>query len=131
MLMNRTSVIDAKRDLIKAGFKAEGDDDSWHDVLENMGDAQIASAVNQLKKTGEYKTVRASHVFKAASELSYNGSGGGSGHIEDLEIWVDNDGRDYAWWPGLRGKAHNKDSHRNIIRAEAEEAARLEQGEFP
>lgn len=120
MLRNRTSVIDAKRDLIKAGFKADGDDDSWHDVLENMGDAQIASAVRQLKKTGEYKTVRASHVYQAASELSYSGSGGGSAHIEELETWKDNDGRDYAYWPGLRGKAHNKDSHRNILRAEAE-----------
>ncbi len=125
-MVKRTSIIDAKTDLIKAGYKTEGDDDSWHDVLENMGDAQIASAVRQVKRTGEYKSIRASHVFKAGSELSYSGSGGGSHHIEDLETWKDNDGRDYAYWPGLMGQALNKESHRNILRAEAE-AARLEQ----
>ena len=120
--MNRTSVIDAKRELIKAGFKVVGEDDSWHIGLSNLSDAQIRSSVNRIIESHRFNTVKASSVFNASSK----GRGGEinptahtthlGGLVDDSwEQWKDNHGREYAYHPSLGNRANNRDQRQQEL----------------
>lgn len=127
MLMNRIAVLEAMELLERSGREIKGDENSWHIALGSLSDVQIKTASFRVIESHRFNTVKASDVFNASSK----GRGGENdptihsthlgGLVDDSwERWKDNEGREYAFHPSMARFALNKETHKNILRAEAE-----------
>jgi len=105
-MSDRSAVIRARFLLDNAGYKVEGDENSWHMALEGLTNGQIEAATKQVIASHEWSKVLAATVVKKSSEVSYLGSGSGNLKKEDWIEWDDPEGRWCAWHPALFKHAH-------------------------
>ena len=104
--MNRTVIVDGMKLLKDAGFRVEGSEQVWHQLLSSRKDEELRRAFRLVAQEYPYEKIRAASVISYLKErlLEENTFGAGNENqlsLKGWELWRDENGREHAWHPGM------------------------------
>ena len=106
--MNRTVIIDGMKLLKDAGFRLEGSEQVWHQLLASRKDEELRKAFRLVAQEYPYEKIRPASVIAYLKQRMLEENTFGAGNENQLalggwQLWKDDHGQEFAHHPGMPG----------------------------
>lgn len=98
----RDAVIEARKNLLAAGYKPQGTEQSWQQALRDQSDSEILTAAQLVIKDALFRDVLVAQLIQALKEHEENRPAPGL-DLSKAEFYKDDQGREIMHHPDIPG----------------------------